>query len=231
VRLAGRPGTRTLTWPPVPGSSATPGSATAGGAASGCAGSGCATPGNSGSGSAPAGSATPGSITPDSTQGSAAAGRDRDSAGRPRSARPRDELGRPLSRGAAGGAPPSPDEPALPPAAALALAQQLIDRGQPFRAHEVLEASWKAAPPAERDLWQGLAQVAVGLTHARRGNARGAVTLLRRGADAISGYAGACPHGIDAAGIAGSACGLADAIEAGGLAAVPPGRLLIRLSR
>ena len=127
--------------------------------------------------------------------------------------------------------PPSPDEPALPPASALALAQQLIDRGQPFRAHEVLEASWKAAPPAERDLWQGLAQVAVGLTHARRGNAQGAVALLRRGADAISGYAEACPHGINAAGIALAAGELADDIEQGGLAAVPPARLLIRLAR
>jgi len=77
--------------------------------------------------------------------------RDRDPAGRPRNARPRDELGRPLGRGAAGEAPP-PDEPALAPDAALDLAQQLIDSGRAFRAHEVLEASWKAAPPAEQDL-------------------------------------------------------------------------------
>jgi len=31
----------------------------------------------------------------------------------------------------------------------------------------------QAAPAPERDLWQGLAQIAVGLTHALRGNARG----------------------------------------------------------
>ena len=106
--------------------------------------------------------------------------RDRDAAGRPRNARPRDELGRPLSRDAAGES-PLPDDLTLPPGAALDLAQELIDSGRAFRAHEVLEASWKAAPPAERDLWQGLAQVAVGLTHAQRGNARGAAALLRRG--------------------------------------------------
>lgn len=176
-----------------------------------------------------------------------AAARDRDSSGRPRNARPRDELGRPLSRGGPGelrsaGEPPSPrdplqpdelappDEVALPAVGALALAQRLIDRGQAFRAHEVLEASWKAAAPAERGLWKGLAQVAVGLTHAQRGNARGAVALLRRGAAAVGGYAGDCPHGIDAAGVASSAGDLADRIERDGLAAVSPDQLLVRLS-
>lgn len=158
----------------------------------------------------------------------AAARRDRDAAGRPRNARPRDELGRPLSRDAAG-EPPLDDEAVLPPADALALAQQLIDDGRPFRAHEVLEASWKSAPAAERELWQGLAQVAVGLTHAQRGNARGAVALLRRGADGVGRYSAAGPHGIDAAGIVRSASGLADLIERDGLSAVPPDGMLVRL--
>ena len=94
----------------------------------------------------------------------------------------------------------------------------------------MLEASWKAAEPAERDLWQGLAQVAVGLTHAQRGNASGAAALLRRGAGAVSGYAGDPPHGIDAAGIVRSADYLADRIERDGLAAVPPDQLVIRLA-
>jgi hypothetical protein len=154
--------------------------------------------------------------------------RDRDASGRPRNARPRDELGRPLSR-EADGAPPADDEQALPPASALALAQRLIDAGRPFRAHEVLEASWKAAPAAERELWKGLAQVAVGLTHAQRGNARGAVALLRRGVRGISGYSAGCPHGIDAAGVVRSAGGLADLIERDGLAALPAGSLRVRL--
>ena len=118
--------------------------------------------------------------------------RDRDTTGRPRNARPRDELGRPLGRDA-DGEPPAADETALPAASALVLAQRLIDDGRPFRAHEVLEASWKAAPEAERQLWQGLAQIAVGLTHAQRGNSRGAVALLRRGAGRVGGYAAAGP--------------------------------------
>jgi hypothetical protein len=110
--------------------------------------------------------------------------RDRDSAGRPRNARPRDGLGRPLDR-AAIGEPPVPDGLHLAPAESAALAQELIDDGRPFHAHEVLEAAWKSAPEDERDMWQGLAQIAVGLTHALRGNDRGAVALLRRGATAL----------------------------------------------
>lgn len=154
--------------------------------------------------------------------------RDRDAAGRPRNARPRDELGRPLQRDAPGG-PSPPDEQALPPDAALAEAQRLIDSGRAFRAHEVLEASWKAAPPAERDLWQGLAQVAVGLTHAQRGNARGAAALLLRGAAAVDGFPGR-PHGIDAPGLAAAARSLAALIERDGLATVPAGALDLRLT-
>ena len=145
-----------------------------------------------------------------------AARRDRDTAGRPRNARPRDELGRPLPRGATGDTPP-PDEPALAPDAALDLAQQLIDSGRAFRAHEVLEASWKAAPARQRELWKGLAQVAVGLTHAQRGNARGAVALLRRGGQRVAGYAADPPYGIAAEQVARFAADLADRIERDGL--------------
>jgi uncharacterized protein len=155
--------------------------------------------------------------------------RDRDAAGRPRNARPRDELGRPLSRDAAGEA-PLPDDLTLLPAAALDLAQELIDSGRAFRAHEVLEASWKAAPPAERDLWQGLAQVAVGLTHTQRGNARGAVALLRRGGRRVAGYAGSAPYGIGAADVARFAKDLAERIEREGLpaATTPEPHLMLR---
>jgi len=94
-----------------------------------------------------------------------------------------------------------PDDLVLPPDESLREAQRLLDEGRPFHAHEVLEATWKAAPADERDLWQGLAQLAVGLTHALRGNNVGAARLLRRGAGRISGYAGARPHGIDISGL------------------------------
>ncbi|MGH3125189.1 MAG: DUF309 domain-containing protein [Streptosporangiaceae bacterium] len=157
-------------------------------------------------------------------------GRDRDPAGRPRNSRPRDALGRPLPRGETG-AERVPEDLSLPPPGALALAQQLLDSGRPFHAHEVLEASWKQAPEPERELWRGLAQVAVGLTHVQRGNARGAVALLRRGAERVSGYAGTAPHGIDAGGIARVAAGLAAQIEAAGDTAAVSSQPRISLTR
>lgn len=135
--------------------------------------------------------------------------RDRDWAGRPRSSRPRDALGRPLPRGATGVPRPPEDRP-LSPAETVAEADRLLAAGRPFAAHEVLETAWKAAPAAERELWRALAQVAVGLTHLQRGNHRGAVALLRRGASGLAPYAGAPPYGVDVAGVRAVAGTLAD---------------------
>jgi uncharacterized protein len=126
--------------------------------------------------------------------------RDRDPAGRARNARPRDGLGRPLPRGSAGGTERVPDKLDMGVDDAVALAQRYLDEGRPFHAHEVLEALWKSQPGAERDLWQGLAQIAVGSTHALRGNTVGAATLLRRGAARVAGYSGD-PHGVDVDGV------------------------------
>jgi hypothetical protein len=141
--------------------------------------------------------------------------RDRDAAGRARNARPRDGLGRPLPRGAVGEE-RVPDDLVLAPEESLAVAQRMLDEGRPFHAHEVLEASWKAAPAGERDFWQGLAQLAVGLTHARRGNAVGAVTLLRRGADHIRGYAPVDPYGVPVARVVADAEDLARQLGSAG---------------
>ncbi len=154
--------------------------------------------------------------------------RDRDTAGRARNARPRDGLGRPLPRDAGGGIAPVDDAP-LPPAEALAAAQLLLDQGRPFHAHEVLEAAWKSAPPSERDLWQGLAQVAVGLTHVRRGNAKGAVALLGRGRSRLAHYPAPGPHGVDIIGISARCDELAARIQSAGLAAVQETDLQVRL--
>jgi hypothetical protein len=124
--------------------------------------------------------------------------RDRDREGRPRNARPRDALGRPLPRD---GTTAPEDPPALDPEAALREAQRLLDSDRAFTAHEVLEAVWKSAAGADRDLWRGLAQLAVGLTHRQRGNATGAAALLRRGADNLARYTGTTPHGVDVDGL------------------------------
>ena len=169
----------------------------------------------------------PGALSPDAGK-DRDRDRDRDEAGRARNARPRDSLGRPLDRDATGEPMVSYDEP-LPPDQALATAQLLLDTDMPFQAHEVLEAAWKAAPVAERDLWQGLAQLAVGITHAKRGNARGAAALLRRGAARLVGYPPAGPHGIDVAVLQARAEEIAAQVEREGLAGIDRTSLQVRL--
>jgi uncharacterized protein len=148
--------------------------------------------------------------------------RDRDPRGRARNARPRDALGRPLPYGAAG-VERAPEGVLRTPDQSLAEAQLLLDAGRPFHAHEVLEDAWKTAPEEERRLWRGLAQLAVGLTHAARGNAQGAATLLERGAGNVEGHAADPPHGIDVGGLVAWARALADDAAAGRpLRATPP---------
>jgi hypothetical protein len=155
--------------------------------------------------------------------------RDRDSTGRARNARPRDAYGRPLPHGVAG-EPTTPDDYSAPPAEALADAQRLLDADRPFHAHEVLEAMWKVAPSAERELWRGLAQVAVGLTHIRRGNRRGAQALLARAADRLAPFTTG-PHGIDVDGLVRQVRALAERIGTDGVDALTDADLRLRLTR
>lgn len=114
--------------------------------------------------------------------------RDRDIEGRAHNARPRDGLGRPLPYGARG-VERQPEGVVRDPSETVREAQRLLDAGMPFHAHEVFEDAWKSGPEAERELWRGLAQLAVGLTHAARGNATGGARLLRRGAAALEEFA------------------------------------------
>lgn len=133
--------------------------------------------------------------------------RDRDTMGRARQARPRDALGRPLPYGAEGVEPVS-EEP-LPAEETLAAARELVAAGRPFSAHEVLEARWKAGPVEERDLWQGLAQVCVAMTHAARGNQVGADRLFDRAAERLTAFAatGRSAYGVDLAAVVESSRG------------------------
>ncbi|MFC0432187.1 DUF309 domain-containing protein [Kutzneria buriramensis] len=146
------------------------------------------------------------------------ADRDRDANGKARNARPRDGLGRPMAHGAPG-VERQPEGIVRTPSQTLAEAQDLLDRGRPFHAHEVLEDAWKAANEPDRQLWRGMAQLAVGLTHAARGNRAGAISLLRRGAGNIEPYRDSDPYGIDIAGLVGWANRVADG---GGEDATPP---------
>lgn len=139
--------------------------------------------------------------------------RDRDAAGRARNARPRDGLGRPLPHGAAG-VERLAEGVVRSGAETVDEAQRLLDAGMPFHAHEVFEDAWKAATTAaDRAVWKALAQVAVGLTHAARGNSAGAAALLGRGADALEAggvdEVGRAPGGLDTAAVAAWARSLA----------------------
>ncbi|MFD9162297.1 DUF309 domain-containing protein [Streptomyces sp. NPDC059558] len=140
--------------------------------------------------------------------------RDRDVDGRARSARPRDGLGRPLPYGAAG-VERQPEGVVRSAAETVREAQRLLAAGMPFHAHEVFEDAWKSGPAAAAPLWRGLAQLAVGLTHAARGNAVGGARLLRRGAAGIEGLDGV-PYGVDVPGLVRWAGELAGRVEAGG---------------
>ncbi len=145
--------------------------------------------------------------------------RDRDEEGRARNARPRDGLGRPLPYGT-DGVPRQPEGIVRAPEETVAEAQRLLAEGKPFHAHEVFEDAWKSGPEEERELWRGMAQLAVGLTHAARGNVTGGVRLLRRGAGAVtrwaeSGAGRQRPYGMDLGAVAGWARELARDVEEG----------------
>ncbi|MEV1044082.1 DUF309 domain-containing protein [Streptomyces sp. NPDC049916] len=140
--------------------------------------------------------------------------RDRDAEGRARNARPRDGLGRPLPYGSPG-VERQPEGVLRPPPETLREAQRLLAAGMPFHAHEVFEDAWKSGPEGERALWRGLAQLAVGLTHAARGNTAGGARLLRRGAAAITPYAEDRPHGLAVTHLTSWARELADRVEEG----------------
>ena len=121
--------------------------------------------------------------------------RDRDPAGRARNSRPRDDFGRPLPYGAARRT-RVPDDLALPPVEAVAEAQRYLDEGHPFQAHEVLEASWKAAPPRNAGCGARSPRSASASRMPSAATPSGASTLLAQGPTGSRDYAGSRPYGI-----------------------------------
>lgn len=82
----------------------------------------------------------------------------------------------------------------LPPLEA-AQADRLFDEGvalfnavRYWHAHEAWETLWRSAPAQERDFYQGLIQVAAGLLHLQRRNARGARNKLSEGLARLARY-------------------------------------------
>jgi hypothetical protein len=72
----------------------------------------------------------------------------------------------------------------------------LFNGGRYWHAHEAWETLWRAAPDDERDFYQGLIQIAAGLLHLQRRNARGARNKLAEGLARLDRYQ-PVHHGID----------------------------------
>ncbi|GAB3130967.1 DUF309 domain-containing protein [Microbispora hainanensis] len=108
-----------------------------------------------------------------------------------------------------------PDDYAPAAEEALEEARKLLAAGRPFHAHEVLEARWKSGPAEERELWQGLAQICVGLTHIQRGNLSGAAALLTRGSARLGAYGSTRPYRLDLRALAVEADAVTTAIDEG----------------
>jgi uncharacterized protein len=102
--------------------------------------------------------------------------------------RPRDELGRPLARDAVNQL-HLPDFDSLPTEENDRLGRDLLGRRNYFGAHEAWETAWKQARgTGDEELFKGLSQMGAGYVHLLRGNAHGAMTLLRRGARRVKAY-------------------------------------------
>lgn len=113
--------------------------------------------------------------------------RDRRDDGRAEQSRPRDRTGRPLPYGTTGVPLTEEHDPATVDEA-LELGIGLWGQQRFFEAHECLEFVWHAAGDADRDLWQGVIQLAVTGVHLQRGNADGARAILVKAAQRLARY-------------------------------------------
>lgn len=130
--------------------------------------------------------------------------------------RPRDHLGRPQPWDAVNTLVLEPyDTFPLEENHRLAIAH--FDAGRFFPAHEAWETAWKQArDTADAEFFKGLSQLGAGYVHLLRGNAHGAVTLLRRATSRLGRYP-VGHRGVDTAAVCLAADADARAVEAGRL--------------
>ena len=98
---------------------------------------------------------------------------------------------------------------------------ELIRRGEFFAAHEELELAWRAAPPEERDFYQGLVHVAVAWYQAGRGNRVGCERQLEKAARRLGPYAPR-HEGVDVASVLEQVRAAAEIVRGGSLDLPPP---------
>ena len=98
----------------------------------------------------------------------------------------------------------------------------LIRAGQYFAAHEELEDVWQAAPPEERDFFQGLVHVAVAWYQAGRGNRVGCERQLEKANRRLGPYRPA-HQGVDLERLLASVGAAAVSVAGGSLELGRPG--------
>ena len=98
----------------------------------------------------------------------------------------------------------------------------LIRAGEYFAAHEELEDVWRAAPPEERDFFQGLVHVAVAWYQAGRGNQVGCERQLEKANRRLTAYRPA-HQGVDLERLLASVGAAAASVAGGSLELGRPG--------
>jgi hypothetical protein len=102
--------------------------------------------------------------------------------------RPRDRLGRPLDWGATNQL-VLEDYDSLSLEENHELAREHVREGRYFPAHEAWETAWKQARGTDdAEFFKGLSQLGAGYVHLLRGNAHGAMTLMRRASRRVKEY-------------------------------------------
>lgn len=96
-----------------------------------------------------------------------------------------------------------------------------IRAGRYFEAHEELETAWRAAPPEERDFFQGLVHVAVAWYQAGRGRPVATGRQLEKAARRLAPYA-PVHREIDVAGLLAQIAAARERVAAGSLHLDPP---------
>ena len=96
-----------------------------------------------------------------------------------------------------------------------------IRAGCYFEAHEELEEAWRAAPPEERDFFQGLVHVAVAWYQAGRGRPVATGSQLEKAARRLAPFAPA-HRGVDVAAVLAQVQAARARVAAGSLDLEPP---------
>lgn len=98
---------------------------------------------------------------------------------------------------------------------------EAIRSGRYFEAHEALEEAWRAAPPEERDFFQGLVHVAVAWYQAGRGRPIATGRQLEKAARRLGPFAPA-HRGVDVEALLAQVAAAQARVSAGSLDLDPP---------